>query len=459
MNRNCCLWLLLLAPVLFAHGQCNMSLEVFTNVNCSVAQVSVATIGGTAPYDILVETLNTGGSQVVEDVVNDADGYLSVSDNTYGPTWPWSYAVRVTVTDAVNCEATMEVPHNTPYFLNAQVGNPYFNCATGTYQLRMHFSPPDLPQSFSVDGGPVMPFDLNTWLSIPGSQDLRLNMAIAPGTHGITFPAFGPYCPVSFLFSIPPGGSPGDCGVNFRLRAALDGALPSGTIMTDGLRAANLIPATQPYTALGYAFIGSPTNVSIPAALLAVTGNDAIADWVVVEVRGSTAPYPVLYSKPALLQRDGDVIDTDGDAYIACSLAAGSYRLALRHRNHLGVMTGGAYLLSVDPANVTVNFRSTNTGTYGTSARVLKGSVQCLWAGDATGDGSLKYGGSGNDRDPILLSVGSTTPNATVSNVYDRRDTNLDGVIKYTGTGNDRDIILTNVGGTTPNNTRTAQLP
>ena len=82
-----------------------------------------------------------------------------------------------------------------------------------------------------------------------------------------------------------------------------------------------------------------------------------------------------------------------------------------------------------------------------------------LWAGDTTGEGTLKYTGSANDRDPILIAVGNTTPNNVVSNVYDRRDTNLDGVMKYTGSGNDRDIILTNVGSTTPSNTRTQQLP
>ena len=53
----------------------------------------------------------------------------------------------------------------------------------------------------------------------------------------------------------------------------------------------------------------------------------------------------------------------------------------------------------------------------------------------------------------------STSSSKAMTNVYDRRDTNLDGVIKYTGSGNDRDIILTNVGSTMPNNTRTQQLP
>jgi hypothetical protein len=35
----------------------------------------------------------------------------------------------------------------------------------------------------------------------------------------------------------------------------------------------------------------------------------------------------------------------------------------------------------------------------------------------------------------------------------------MDGAVKYTGSGNDRDIILTTVGSTTPTNTRTQQLP
>ena len=262
-------------------------------------------------------------------------------------------------------------------------------------------------------------------------------------------------CYADARFTVPT--SPGDCGVNFRLRAALDGALPSGTIMTDGLRAANLVPAAQPYTALGYTFVGSPTNVSITPAMLAVAGNDAIVDWVVVELRSNTTT--VVYSKPALLQRDGDVIDTDGDTYMNFPVTAGSYYVALRHRNHLGVMTSTARSLTVDASSNLIDFRSSASGVYGTTPMALKGSVYCLWAGDATGTGTLSYIGANNDRDPILTAVGGTTPNNSLTNVYDRRDVNLDGVIRYTGTANDRDIILTNVGSTTPNNTRTQQLP
>ena len=54
--------------------------------------------------------------------------------------------------------------------------------------------------------------------------------------------------------------------------------------------------------------------------------------------------------------------------------------------------------------------------------------------------------------------MGSTTPNNAVT-VYSTRDVNLNGQVKYTGSGNDRDPILVNVGSTTPNNVRVQQLP
>jgi hypothetical protein len=246
--------------------------------------------------------------------------------------------------------------------------------------------------------------------------------------------------------------------VNFKLRAALDGALPSGTLMTDGLRSAGLIPMTEPYSALGYTYTGSAPGASIgSSSLLTITGNDAIVDWVVVELRNNSAPYAVVYSRPALLQRDGDIISPNGSTYLSCPVPAATYCVALRHRNHLGIMTANGISLTGTP--VTVDLRVATTPCYGTNARVLKGTVHCLWAGDADGNGSVKYTGTGNDRDLILQTVGSTTPNNVVGGVYNRRDLNLDGQVKYTGTANDRDIILTTVGSTTPNNVRAAQLP
>ncbi|MFN8350423.1 MAG: hypothetical protein U0U25_03050 [Flavobacteriales bacterium] len=66
--------------------------------------------------------------------------------------------------------------------------------------------------------------------------------------------------------------------------------------------------------------------------------------------------------------------------------------------------------------------------------------------------------GGNNDRDPILISVGATTPNS-ITPGYAATDVNLDGHGAYVGAANDRDPILLNVGSTTPNEVRVEQLP
>lgn len=81
-----------------------------------------------------------------------------------------------------------------------------------------------------------------------------------------------------------------------------------------------------------------------------------------------------------------------------------------------------------------------------------------LWAGAVTFNGQVKYAGSGNDRDPVLTTVGSTTPNHTV-NASSTRDVDLNGQVKYAGPANDRDPILVTVGSITLNNIRVQPLP
>jgi hypothetical protein len=193
---------------------------------------------------------------------------------------------------------------------------------------------------------------------------------------------------------------------------------------------------------------------------LATTGDNAIVDWILLELRDNANSSSIVATRAALVQRDGDIVDVDGVSAVTFNVAPGNYYVAVRHRNHLGCMTATAVSLSASPA--TVNYTTLATATYGTAARKTSGgavSVQVLWAGDVTFNGQLKYTGSGNDRDPILVTVGRTTPNNVVSNTYSTRDVNMNGQVKYTGTGNDRDPILVNVGSTTPNNVRVQQLP
>ena len=245
--------------------------------------------------------------------------------------------------------------------------------------------------------------------------------------------------------------------VKVSLQALLEGPYDSGTsLMWDSLRVKSLIPLTEPYTGLGYAHMNGGGGETTTSGVLSVSGSNAIVDWVVVELRNSASPYGVLATKSALIQRDGDVVSVDGLSPVQFSLGAGSYRVAVRHRNHLGCMTAAASALT--STTTVVDLKSVATGTYGTEARKTSGNAQLLWAGNTVRDNSMKYTGTGNDRDPILVRVGSTIPTNTVSGYY-IEDVNMDGLSKYTGSGNDRDPIIVNIGATTPTNTRAEQLP
>ncbi|MBK7943577.1 MAG: M36 family metallopeptidase [Flavobacteriales bacterium] len=247
-------------------------------------------------------------------------------------------------------------------------------------------------------------------------------------------------------------------GLRLSMKVLLDGPYDGNTLlMRDDLRATALLPANEPYTALGFVQASDGGGEAIQPAVASATGNNAVVDWVLVELRSTITPTVVLATRAALVQRDGDVVDVDGASPIALLAPPGSYLVAVRHRDHLGTMTANAATLSTSTASI--DFTDPATPVFGMNGRKQVGAKMLLWPGDATGDGRVKYAGSANDRDAVLSAVGGGTPTNTVNNVYDRRDVNLDGSIKYTGSANDRDVILQTIGGTVPTATRTQQLP
>ena len=249
-----------------------------------------------------------------------------------------------------------------------------------------------------------------------------------------------------------------DCSPSVKLRAVLQGAFDQNTgLMRDDLRAQGLVPAAEPFTALGFQHAGGGGGETVAPALLAGTGQNAVVDWVLVELRNKNNPAQVLATRSALLQRDGDIIGTDGYRRLLFNVAPDNYYIAVRHRNHFGVMTNSGQLL--DKSERAFDFASATTVAYGTEARhELVNGKMAMWSGNVFRDNQLKYTGTDNDRDPILVDVGGVLPTNTAPG-YFSSDVNLDGVVKYTGTNNDRDLILLNIGGTAPTTTRTEQLP
>lgn len=248
---------------------------------------------------------------------------------------------------------------------------------------------------------------------------------------------------------------PDEVVLALNMRALLDGPYREiAGLMHDGLRSSGLIPLTEPFTALGYSHVGGGSEQLAPTALSNI-GNDALVDWVLIELREADGITQVA-TRSAVVQRDGDVVGMDGTSSVRLPAVPGSYRVAIHHRNHLPVITATSIAL-LQGIN-SLDFTDGSVLTYGNEAQRIRGGVRLLWAGDVSGDGVVKYVGEDNDRDPILQAIGGSVPTNTTTG-YVPEDVNLDGVVKYVGEDNDRDPILQSIGGSVPTNTRTQQLP
>jgi hypothetical protein len=233
--------------------------------------------------------------------------------------------------------------------------------------------------------------------------------------------------------------------------------VPATNRMNDDLRFLGLIPAAQPYSAAPFNYAG--TEIVAPAVLNSQPNSDNnIVDWVLLELRDNADPLITVARRAALVQRDGDVVDVDGVSAVTFpGTGAGTFRLVVRHRNHLGTMTLGGVALTNTTA--IVDFTTGLVPTFGTNAQKVIGGVNVLWSGNALVDNRIRYTGANNDRDAVLIYIGGVVPTNIVFNVYTPQDVNMNGNVKYTGSLNDRDPILVNIGGTTVTAQRFEQLP
>ena len=233
----------------------------------------------------------------------------------------------------------------------------------------------------------------------------------------------------------------------------------NGTTMTDALRTLPNFPLTEPFTASGYSNAAYTPGANIAPTVLTTTGNNAIVDWVIVEMRPAATPSTVAASRAVLLQRDGDVVDLDGLSTVGFpGLASGSYCVAIRSRNHLAVMLSAPTPVNYGSGIATVDFTLPTTQVYDNDARVNVGGTMTIACGDISSNGTVAYTGIGNDRDLILQRIGGTIATNTVAG-YWPEDVNMDGSVRYTGIGNDGIRILVTVGGSVATATRVASLP
>ncbi|WP_299433065.1 LamG-like jellyroll fold domain-containing protein [uncultured Aquimarina sp.] len=224
--------------------------------------------------------------------------------------------------------------------------------------------------------------------------------------------------------------------------AALNPNTGEESLMRDDLRIAGYIPTTSPYT----------DGLICNSAVFNITGDNAIVDWVWLELRDSADNTSVIASRSALLQRDGDVVHTDGVSPIYFSASAANYYVVVKHRNHLGVMTDSAVMLS--QSATTVDYTDGSVTTYGNNAQSSYGmpvGVSAMWAGDSNGDGNISLIGNPNDTNTIRDVILNDPINQAIQfygfNVtgYNNADVNLSGGTQIIGSNNDANLVRDNI--------------
>jgi hypothetical protein len=228
-----------------------------------------------------------------------------------------------------------------------------------------------------------------------------------------------------------------NCGeVTLEAKAYLQGAFmnPNAgeeTLMRDDLRTLADCPLTSPY---GDGLTITPTE-------LAVSGSDAIVDWIWVELRDDATNTIVIEGKSGFLQRDGDIVDIDGVSPIVFAQNAKHYNVVINHRNHSGIMTASRQPF---PINQVQNFMDGSAMPLGSNTLANVNSTMALWAGDLNNDGNIQF--SGNDSDVNTLKdfilANAAIPLLTLPvNGYYNVDLDLNGSAKFSGADNESNLI------------------
>lgn len=253
-------------------------------------------------------------------------------------------------------------------------------------------------------------------------------------------------------------------GIYLSVKVLLQGALldpnaPTAPLpmMRDSLRSraqgagfiGSFLPPTSPYS-------GS-ISVDNAATRFGASGNDAVVDWIEVQLRDAVDPSVIVARTSALVQRDGDVMATNGSTALRfLGQNPGNYFVAVDHRNHLGAMI--ATPITIVGIGVSVDFTDINTDFWQSSAlydggeQVDVGGRYALWAGDTSNQGQMIFSGQNNSVDRIFDAIDQAPTNLLklptfVLDGYHGEDIDFNGSAIFSGQDNDVDYILNNIDG------------
>lgn len=187
------------------------------------------------------------------------------------------------------------------------------------------------------------------------------------------------------------------CDTSLRLAAKvfLSNVNASTKLMSNDINFVASFPLSDPYAVSGafnasYNHVNNPITMTINPSILGVVGNNAIVDWVFIELRqGTSGASTVMQTRAGLLQVDGDIVGKDGVSPIKFSYPSGNYIIGVRHRNHLGVWTDNPTAFS-NSSLVNLDFTNNSVPLYGTYPVTPISSIHySMVGGDSNSDGSI----------------------------------------------------------------------
>jgi Bacterial Ig-like domain (group 2) len=406
--------------------------------------LSFTITGGASPYTVVY---NVGAGDIT------VSGYVSGQNISVSPTTSttptiYTYSL-VSVTDAYGCVKTSTLS-------STLTVNPLpILIVTQPAAVCVSLDLTTVVRTVNVSGG-VYSYHATLANATAGTSPLSSNTVNAANTYYVRYTL-----PTGCFTTGGINVTVGAC-VEAMVKVILQGPYNTSTgLMKSDLRTLNLLPTSDPYSAAPFATAFVPVNGGgVKTTTTTTLTSNAIVDWVFLELRNKNTPTQVLATRSALLQNDGDIVDMDGTSPVKFNANLDRYFIAVRHRNHLGVMTQTTidYAASMSPG--IIDFSSVSTAVYAKTTapfnryaprKVLSSGVLGLWAGDVNFNGQVKNNGTGNDGQAILIKVGVNSQLSVVS-CYCPEDANMNGQVKYNGSGNDRLIILNNVGVNSPLN-------
>ncbi|MFN9113610.1 MAG: hypothetical protein ACK5XN_26365, partial [Bacteroidota bacterium] len=216
-------------------------------------------------------------------------------------------------------------------------------------------------------------------------------------------------------------------------KAFLRGAWNSGTgLMNTTLNTAGIIPLSQPFNTAPFNYAGTESVGSIPAN---------VVDWVLLEVRKpATGLAPdagsstITGRKALFLLNNGNIVDLDGVSSPNLPIykqGNGNY-IAVRHRNHLGMLSNTADATSTGIANdfsLLSNVYKSSSASSDPVVALTSSTNFGMWTGDvigSTGAGSVNSSDLNSLKSAISnLLTGYLRADVNLSNSINSADLNL----------------------------------